>query len=271
MTTRGTRFRIGTERRWLMLLVAAVLAPLAVFQAVHVSEQRAILVSHEFVSLNGIARHIGDRLKLELTTAAHLLDSLSTLPQLSEPHAEGCAEALAGIQAGQPYYTNFSVVDSTRHVVCSSGPLPEPVDVSTSSNIQTAFDTGGLGLSDFKIGLLTGKPIIVLSRPLFGPLRDMTTTAAPAVLAAAGDRAPEPVLGTLNTGLSLDRLQGMMESLALPDGTRVTVLSGDGLVLASSDPERRPVFVSHRPPWKRPGTRLPSSPTPFLRPMERNL
>ncbi|WP_043645112.1 sensor histidine kinase [Caenispirillum salinarum] len=221
-----------------MLLVAAVLAPLAAFQALHMSEQRAILESHEHVSLDGIARHIGDRLELELTTAARLLESLSTLPQLSTPYAEGCTSALVGIHAGQPHYTNFSVVDATRHVVCSSGPLPEPVDVSGSANIQAAFATGGLGLSDFKMGLLTGKPVIVLSHPLFGPRKD-AAGLDPAVEAVL---TPGPVIGTLNTGLSLDWLQHVLERRPLPEGARVTVMARDGLVLASSDPERPPGF-----------------------------
>lgn len=55
VTKRGTRFSFGAERRWLMLLFAVALAPLAVFQVLHVNEQRAILESHEHVSLDGIA------------------------------------------------------------------------------------------------------------------------------------------------------------------------------------------------------------------------
>jgi signal transduction histidine kinase len=226
VTTRGTRFRFGAERRWLMLLVLAVLAPLAVFQAAHVSEQRKILEAAEHVSLDGIAGHIGDRMEMELTNTAHLLETLAALPQLSPLPVDECSALMRSILAAQPHYTNFSITDSSRLIACSSSSLDEPLDVSDSLNIRAAFETGTLGLSDFKVGGLTGQPVLVFSHPLFAP--------------DAADRSPASVVGTLNTGLSLNWLQQEMEARPLPSGTRITVMSRDGLVLASSDPDRPP-------------------------------
>lgn len=218
--TASGRFRFGAERRWLMILVLAVLAPLAGYQGLHVQEQRDVQRAQEEHVLGRVAHAIGDRLSQEVEAGGRLLASLAKVPELSRPGHPQCDALLAEIAGTQHRYTNFSMVDGTRHIVCSSGPLPRPVDVGAQSNIRTAFETGRLGLSEFKLGLLTGRPVIVLSHPLQDGLRQ--------------------VIGTLNTGLSLDWLQEHMAGRPLPPGTRAVVIGRDGLVLASSDPDLAP-------------------------------
>ncbi|MCA1972730.1 MAG: cache domain-containing protein, partial [Caenispirillum sp.] len=217
---RGRRFRFGTERRWLMVLVAVVLAPLAGYQAVHVAEQRTLMLAHERDSLARTAAAVSQQLTVELTRAAELLASLTAVPQLATPGHPDCPAVLRGIAAGQRRYTNFSVVDASAYIVCSSAPLPAPVFVGNQPNIGEAFETGGLGLSGFKLGPLSGKPVIVLSQPL--------------------RNAGGHVAGTLNTGLSLDWLQETLTARSGPAGTRIVVFDRNGLVLGASDPALPP-------------------------------
>lgn len=214
------RFRFGTERRWLTILVLAVLVPLAAFQALHVRDQRQTQSEHQQALLGRIALAVSDRLDLELTTASRLLATLAEVPQLGTPGHPACSTILADMLPTQPHYTNLSQVDETGHIVCSSSPLPAPVDVRRSRNIRAAFETGAVGVSDFKRGLLTKRPVLVLSHPLPG--------------------ADGTVTGTLNIGLSLDWLQEHLQRRTLPDGATVTVTSRSGLVLASSDPSHPP-------------------------------
>lgn len=216
----GRKLRFGTERRWLMVLVAAVLTPLAAFQALHVHEQRREALEHERESLIRVARDVGSQMNMELNRTAELLGSLAAIPQLAAPGHPDCPAVLAGVAGNQPRYTNFSIVDRRAYIVCSSSPLVRPLFVGNQPNIGEAFETGGLGLSGFKVGPLSGKPVIVLSQPL----RD-------------GDGR---VIGTINAGLSLDWLQDSLSSNRVSHRARVVVFDQTGLVLAASDPDLAP-------------------------------
>ena len=216
MAPHGRRFRFGTERRWLLVLVIALLAPLAAFEMLHVAEQRGQMLATERASLERSAATISRQIAVELHRAGELLVSLSAVPQLATPEHPDCPAILAGVAAAQPRYTNFSVVNGRAFIVCSSaGPLTAPVFVGHQRNISEAFETGGLGMSGFKLGMLTGRPVIVLSHPL----RD----------------ADGRINGTLNAGLSLDWLQDVLTTARLPRQERIVVFDHTGLVLASSD------------------------------------
>ncbi|GAA0591931.1 sensor histidine kinase [Caenispirillum bisanense] len=224
MVHHGRRFRFGLERRWLLALVVALLAPLAAFEMLHVDEQRSHMLASERDSLDRTASAISRQIAVELHRAGELLASLSAVPQLAVPGHPDCPAVLAGIAAGQRRYTNFSVVDAGGYIVCSSsGPLAAPVFVGNQRNIGEAFETGGLGMSGFKLGPLTGRPVIVLSQPL----RD-------------GDGR---IIGTVNGGLSLDWLQDMLLTARLPRRESIVVFNHDGLVLAASDPAATPGSV----------------------------
>ncbi|HEY9164250.1 MAG TPA: ATP-binding protein, partial [Magnetovibrio sp.] len=94
-----------------------------------------------------------------------------------------------------------------------SGPLPKPVSVANSQNINEAFATKNFAISPFKFGVLTGKPILVFSEPLIN---------------SRGE-----VEGTLNNGLSLTWLGAYLATTVKLAEERMVVFDGRGTVLAS--------------------------------------
>ncbi|MBL4614379.1 MAG: PAS domain S-box protein, partial [Magnetovibrio sp.] len=110
-------------------------------------------------------------------------------------------------------YTNFSVVNADKYIVCSSGPLPEPKNVNASPNIIEAFKTKAFAISPFKFGILTGKPVLVFSKPLLNSY--------------------DQVVGTVNNGLSLTWLGTYLSEISRVQGQRMVVIDGQGTVMAS--------------------------------------
>jgi len=125
---------------------------------------------------------------------------------------EACSKVLQRVAAQYSKYTNFSRVNRDKFIDCSSGPLPQPKDVRRSANIIEAFRRRSFAVSPLKFGVLTGKAVLVFSQPILGP--------------------GGAVVGTLNTGLSLDWLRTFMAQTSRVPGQRMVLLDGQGQVMA---------------------------------------
>lgn len=160
------------------------------------------------------ANRVVDKTRDLIDASRDLLIGIAQVDAVRSDDVAMCGQVLHRISGQFPKYTNFSRVDRNRFIVCSSGALRNPVDVSKSPNIIEAFATRAFAVSPFKFGVLTGEPILVLSLPLFDENGEMT--------------------GTLNNGLSLAWLESYFEANALLKGGGLMALDGDGTVFAAS-------------------------------------
>ncbi len=198
--------------RLLMLLMLALI-PITVVSVLALWQERAEERQRAHDRLLETADRVAERTNDLIGRAEDLLKVLARARAVAGDDMTACAQTLRSLAGLYPRYSNFSRVDATRHIVCSSGPLPEPVDVSGSVNIKQAFATDRFAVSPFKFGVLTGQPILVFSQPLKGG-------------------APGEVAGTVNTGLNLSWLESYLSHLSLPADSRVLLTDGAGTLLA---------------------------------------
>ena len=196
----------------IFILILAVVVPLAGFDFYNSSKEKKRWTEEITQDLNAATREAVNKIGDLINASEDLLTGLVATERVSDHNLFSCRQVLRNVAAQFPKYTNFSVVNADKFIVCSSGVLPKPKDVSSSSNIIQAFKTKAFAISPFKFGVLTGKPVLVFSKPIFG-----------------SDGA---VVGTINNGLSLTWLSEFLAGISHIEGQRMVVFDGHGRVMA---------------------------------------
>jgi C4-dicarboxylate-specific signal transduction histidine kinase len=165
------------------------------------------------------------------TTAAAYLDQyLSGFDQMASALARHPAvtgltrgridELLAAMLRDQPLLLNVVVTDRDGGLVGTG--LPERAQIGNAVSMPYVRDVVRNAkpvVSELTTGQVSGKPTIILAYPIFG-----------------GDRA---VTGVLGFGIDLTRLQSVLASVPLPEGSVITITDSASRVLARSrDAER---------------------------------
>lgn len=197
----------------IFMLILAVVVPLAGFDLYNASKVEKRRVSEISRDLSGSTREATNKINDLINTSEELLSGLAATDAILGNNLFTCSRVLRNVAARFTKYTNFSVVNADKYIVCSSGPLPKPKNVSGSPNIIEAFRSKSFAVSPFKFGVLTGKPVLVFSKPLTN---------------VAGS-----VVGTVNNGLSLTWLGEFLASIARMPAQRMVVVDGKGTVMAS--------------------------------------
>jgi len=196
-----------------LILILLVALPIAIFDIYHASQEMQRYTSEATKDLTRSSRAVVDKVS-DLIDASHeLLIGLAAVKEITEGDVAACTHFLHDVGARYTKYTNFSMVNQDKYLVCSSGPLAKPIHLTKSPNINAAFATQAFAVSPFKFGVLTGEPILVFSEPLFDAKNRMT--------------------GTVNNGLSLTWLSKYLASIASVKDERIVVFDGHGTVLAS--------------------------------------
>ncbi|MFP4383862.1 MAG: ATP-binding protein [Spirochaetia bacterium] len=174
--------------------------------------------------LRSVTQAVEYELRELLLSGGELLVALAQLDTVKTGTNESVSGLLSDVGKEFSKYTNFSKVNEAGFIVASSTPLDAPVDVSEAVNIVNAFSKERLSLSRFVVGPITGKPVIVLSYPVY---RD--------------DGPDARVTGVINTGLSLEWFDDFLADLMLSPETELYLFDSSGMVIASHPSERLPV------------------------------
>gem|GEM_PF-1686350 len=197
----------------IFVLILAVVVSLAGFDFYNSAQEKKRRIAEVTQDFTAAARDGVAKIDDLINTSEELLSGLSETNAVLGSNLFSCTRVLQSVGAKFTKYTNFSVVNADKFIVCSSGPLKAPKDVSTSPNILEAFRTKSFAVSPFKFGVLTGEPVLVLSQPLFDPNGQVS--------------------GTLNNGLSMKWLRAYLADLSRLDGQRMVVINGQGEVMSS--------------------------------------
>ena len=214
-------FPVQSIRYRFMLLIVLVAFPIAVYDIYYetLEKQRSTIKATEDLrrSTDSVVGKLNDLIE----TSHELLIGLAAAAEVKGGNLAACSRLLHDIGARFSKYTNFSVVNADKYIVCSSGPLPGPIHVAHSPNINAAFATGAFAVSPFKVGVLSGKPTLVLSEPLL-------------------DQDGQ-VVGTINNGLSLTWLGRYLTGVVKLEGEHIVVFDGQGIVMAAYPDGSHPV------------------------------
>lgn len=198
------------------MLILAVIVPLAAFDFYNAAQEEKRAVVQVTRDLQGSTREASNKIGDLINASEELLSGLAATDAVLSSNLFTCTRVLRQVAEKFSKYTNFSVVDANKFIVCSSGPLPKPKDVSKSPNIIQAFETKKFAISPFKFGVLTGKPVLVFTKPLIDPFNQ--------------------VVGTVNNGLSLTWMEDYLSGISKITSQRMAVIDGQGKVMASHPP-----------------------------------
>ena len=205
----------GWPIRWLLFaIVVAAALPLCIYlSTVLVSEARdAEADAKEFALSTATAAAAWTRDRLRSTE--RLAEALAQRPLVRALDSGACDPLIAALLPLYPDYANISVIDRGRHFVCSARKPDNPGAPSPLHRGLVAAFEGRFGLSEPLVGVVP--PVLMVSAAY--PVRDASDT----------------VVGALTIPVSLSALRPIDDPAALPRGTRVRIIDGQGTLLASS-------------------------------------
>ncbi|MBI3574390.1 MAG: PAS domain S-box protein, partial [Gammaproteobacteria bacterium] len=176
-------------------------------------EQRRLAAA----AAQGDAMHV-----VQLAAGAHkemfaetqrLVQLLAQLPAVREGSAAACSAFLTRLfkQDPAPRYSSFSVLRPNGDVFCSSAPLKRHINASDQAYYRRVMSSRASAIGDYQIGRITGRAIVVLAQP---------------VLDAAGE-----VQAIVGAGIDLGWLNRLATEAKLPDGSTLTMIDQNGVVL----------------------------------------
>ncbi|AFZ32581.1 multi-sensor signal transduction histidine kinase [Gloeocapsa sp. PCC 7428] len=140
-----------------------------------------------------------------------LLVVLAQLPQIQDSYPTPCNALLKNLQQQYPRFATLGVVQRNGNVACSSSPN-QSVNLADRVWIANALQKREFTVSDYQMGRISGKPVIVFAYPLFN----------------AQNQANSVVFASLD----LTWLNQLLAQINLPRNTSLLVVDAKGVVLA---------------------------------------
>jgi diguanylate cyclase (GGDEF)-like protein len=199
-------------RSRMMLLVLLAVVPAIGLMAYNAVEQHHHAAHEAQDDALTVARFAAQEEKHLVAGIEQMLLNLAQFPAIQRHQARHCRAVLADLARPQPYYANLGVADIHGRVWCSALPLSGAVTLSDRGYFHEALATGRFAIGEYQIGRITGKPSVNFGMPV----RDVQGQTAGVVFAA----------------LDLVWFNDLIAHTSIPPGTNVTVVDGEGTVLA---------------------------------------
>src|SRR5690348_4179263 len=194
----------------LMILVLLVLTPAVGVQAIN----EWLLYRDRNQELHGLAQRSADIYNTEIDQITHglqrLLGALAQLPAIRSMDRSACASLLHGLANRYPQDVGLAVAGLDGRVRCGSQPPATPVSIADRRFLAAAAH--GFTVGTFTTSPLDGAPALPFGKPVLGTNGQAT--------------------GVVVAYLPLQRLASDLERPALGAGQSLTVVDGDGVVLA---------------------------------------
>ena len=201
----GLRFR-------LLLLVFLAFVPalgLTLYTGLEQRRQAALDAQDEALRL---ARLVADQHEDAIESTRLLLVALAQLPVVRDRDPAACSALFADLLTQYPSYTGFTAAKPNGDVFCSAPPITQPLNFADREWYQRLVQTRDFVVSEYLIGRISGKAVVVLAYP---------------VLDAAGQ-----LQATVTAGLDLVWLNELAAEAQLPQGSTFTVIDRNGAILA---------------------------------------
>ncbi|MDI6770248.1 MAG: HAMP domain-containing protein, partial [Anaerolineales bacterium] len=149
----------------------------------------------------------------------HLLIALAQLPEIRSGDPAGCSALLAELLKQYPVYTNLGVAALNGDLLCSALPTSGPINYADREWFPRVLQTRNFVVGESVVGRITGKATMPLAYPVMNEAGELEFVVF--------------------AGIDLAFVNQLMATAQFPEGTVVTVLDGDGTILARyPDPEQ---------------------------------
>lgn len=206
-----TRFSFSRLRVRLVFLVLLAIIPALGLMLWNVAEQRRAAALEAEASALRLAQIASNNQERVIEVARELLSALGQLPQVRKRDSQGCSALFANLLKRYRGYANLVAAEPNGDVFCSGQPLPGPVNFADRNWFRRAVESRELATSEYTIGRITGRAILVLGYPAINALGQ--------------------VEAVVSIALDLARLNELTAKTRLDMATTVTVIDRKGTIL----------------------------------------
>jgi PAS domain S-box-containing protein len=221
---RGLRLR-------LVLLVACGIVPLTLLVGDILESQRQEELEEARQSVQRLAHEAGHRQADLLSNVSNLLNVLASIPAVKNHDTDVCGAILADIFAHQRGLTSLWTARLDGSVACADDPAGLQFNMSTRQYFSDALKSGGLVVSNYTVGRLSGRPLLAMALPFKSD-----------GMGADGNGYD----GVVFAGVDIDWLYRLAEHRVSESEVALVLIDGEGTILAQSPPQ--PDTVGKRMP-----------------------
>ncbi len=209
-------------RLFVLVLIAALpVFAMQVHGLLQDRAQRKVAIAEQALNLARLAAAQQDQF---IEGARYLLAAAAQLPGLRNHDAAACSARLGEILDLFPNISGLGAVTAEGDQFCSGTGGLARINVGDRDYFQRAVRQKTLAISGFIIGRRTGEPQLSFAYP-------------------ALDEAGE-VIAVVLLGIDLEALSLSLSSTPLPEGATISLVDGNGVLLARAPPE--PAWVGQR-------------------------
>lgn len=210
MDWRIERFSGVQQRLWVVF--ALTLIPALLLFSGSFFEERTNNIKQAREEVTRVVRLFSARQQAQIESTRVLLSVLANMPAVKNHDLMGCSRVFSDIVEKDPTFANIRLNDLDGNVLCSGVPFSGILNTRDWPAFSWALAQRDFVVGDYRIGVVTGKPSLHCGCPIFDDEGKMT-----AVLLAA---------------LDLKWLNQFAHEARLPEGASLTVMDGNGTVLA---------------------------------------
>ncbi len=197
--------------RLLLLVFFAVVPALAVVVYTASEQQRQVTaeLEREAQRLVNLAASNQDQF---IEKARQLAATLSRLPVVKNGNSAPCSAVMADLLQQKLPYANFGAARLNGDIYCSAVRLEKPVNVASKFWFRKTVTENILAVSDYQIGKISRRPILVLSYPV--------------------RKADNQVQAVAFTALDIAQISELAEQVQLPEEGAIAIFDRNGTILA---------------------------------------
>jgi PAS domain S-box-containing protein len=206
------RRTFGLRARFALLLLLASAAVAGLF-AWNFVRDRDVRIAAANERLLSDARVVAAQQDTLVERADAILNELMLSPEMhSADDPAACSKYLAAMLQKETAFAQIGKVLPDGRIACSALPVNSLVNVGDRAWFQRSLRARELGISDVLVSRILDKPVVVLSK--------------------AERDGQGHVVGVHYVSISLEWLSHALAKTRLPPGARLTVLDGQGMVIA---------------------------------------
>jgi PAS domain S-box-containing protein len=197
----------------LVLIAALPVLALQVHGLLQDREQRKAAIAEQALDLARLAAAQQDQF---IESARYLLAAAAQLPEVQSRDTPGCDRRMAELLVQFPTVNSIAVVAPDGVQFCSGPRGSDAASFADLPYFQQAVRNKSLAISGYIIGRETGRPQLKFAYPAVN--------------------APGEVRAVVVLAFSLGRLSANLSATPLPSGATMSLVDGDGVLLARAPP-----------------------------------
>jgi signal transduction histidine kinase/HAMP domain-containing protein len=205
------RVSFSSLRVRLLFLVLVGTIPALGLMLWNAAEQRRAAALEAEASALRLAQIVSINQERVIEVARELLSAVAQFPQVRQRDSQGCSALFANLLKQYRGYANLVAAEPNGNVFCSGQPMSGTVNFADRKWFHRVVESRALATSEYSIGRITGRPIVVLGYPAIN---------------ASGQ-----LEAVLSIALDLAWLNELAAKTRLPSTTTLTVIDRKGTVL----------------------------------------